>query len=155
MQRRNYISSIFSLLKYGEIFSNTQEKYYFIGAVAPSGPPSSGRGTRSHLKCSPQLNPPRTTGDELYASVSALMISITGHTTVCRSSRMTASKGCSHITFTSQWLSRNTKTSPKEANNGALKIHLGLMMVGSTHCHHPSCTSIVPFAGFSWDFIFI
>ena len=46
-------------------FSNRQEKAYFIGAVAPSGPPSSESGTRSHLKCSPQLKPPRTTGDEL------------------------------------------------------------------------------------------
>lgn len=41
-------------------------------------------------------------------------MSITGHTTVCGSSRMTASKGCNHITFTSQWLSRNTRTSPGE-----------------------------------------
>lgn len=42
-----------------------QEEPYLIGAVAPSGPSSSDAGTRSHLKCRPQLNPPRTTGEEL------------------------------------------------------------------------------------------
>lgn len=43
------------------------------------------------------------------------MTSIRGHTTILWSSRMAASKGSSHTLFTSQWLSRNTRTSPGEA----------------------------------------
>jgi hypothetical protein len=44
---------------------NIKQQSYLIGVVAPSTPPSSERGTRSHLKCNPQLKPPRTTGDAL------------------------------------------------------------------------------------------
>lgn len=50
------------------------------------------------------------------------MMSITGHTTVCGSSRMMASKGCNHITLTSQWLSRNTRTSPAEVKGEGGKV---------------------------------
>lgn len=50
-------------------------------------------------------------------------MSITGHTTVLRSSLMGVSRGCNHISFTSQWLSRNTSTFPTEAKAHKTKIH--------------------------------
>lgn len=49
----------------------------FNDVVATSGPLSSEKETRAHRKCSPLMNAPHTTGDELWESVSALMISIT------------------------------------------------------------------------------
>lgn len=89
-------------------------KTHWLYLMAPSGLLSSDMGTGSHLKCKPQLNPPRTIGEGLYTSVSALMMSMTGQTTVFLFSLMGVSRGWSHASFTSQWLSRNTNTSPEE-----------------------------------------
>lgn len=72
----------------------------------------------SHLNCRYQLKAPLTRGEGLYSRVVESMTSITGHTTILRSLEMAYSRGSSHTRFTSQWLSRNTRTSPGEARTG-------------------------------------
>lgn len=66
-------------------------------------------------------------------SVSALIMSITGHTTVLRSSLIGVSSGCSHISFTSQWLSRNTSTFPAETQAHMTQRFRGNMKYTGTH----------------------
>lgn len=73
---------------------------------------SSPLGRLSHLKCSPQLKPPRTNGLEVYVNVSALMMSMTGITRAVRLAAMRANSGSLHPAFTSMWLSRKMSTSP-------------------------------------------
>ena len=67
-------------------------------------------GKLSHLKCIPQLKPPRTMGDASYSKVSWSMMSTIGMVTVDELSWIRLSSGCSHSTFTSQCESRNTNT---------------------------------------------
>lgn len=69
-------------------------------------------GMESQLKCIPQVKPPLTIGDSLYVNVWGLIISTLGHATVWLSLVISKSNGSSHPLFTSQWLSRNSKTSP-------------------------------------------
>ena len=69
-------------------------------------------GMESQVKCIPQVKPPLTIGDSLYVNVCGLIISTIGHTTVWLSFVISKSNGSSHPLFTSQWLSRNSKTSP-------------------------------------------
>uniref|UniRef100_A0A182KHP4 Uncharacterized protein n=1 Tax=Anopheles christyi TaxID=43041 RepID=A0A182KHP4_9DIPT len=58
-------------------------------------------GRLSHLKCKPQLNPPRTKGLAVYTNVSELMISITGIASIVRSCLIRANNGSIQATFTS------------------------------------------------------
>lgn len=67
-----------------------------------------GRG--SHLKWSPQLNPPRTRGEAVYSSVSAVMTSMIGSATTVLSSCIRDNMGVAHPSVTSQWLSRKINT---------------------------------------------
>lgn len=60
-------------------------------------------------------------------------MSITGHTTVLRSSLIGVSSGCSHISFTSQWLSRNTSTFPAETQAHMTQRFHGNMKYTGTH----------------------
>ena len=56
----------------------------------------------SHEKCSPQLKPPLTIGEDVYSNVSALIISIMGHTTVDLFSTILLRRGGSQSLLTSQ-----------------------------------------------------
>lgn len=83
---------------------------YLNGLANDSGSCNSVALRVSHEKCSPQLKPPFTIGDAVYSKVSDLMMSIIGHTTVFLSFAIRLRSGGSQSTFTSQWLSRNTRT---------------------------------------------
>ena len=89
-------------------------KTYVMGLIISSFVANMAGGTFSHLKWRPQLNPPRTSGLEEYSKVSALIMSMIGMTTAVRfgppasTNRLTI--GSSQPSFTSTWLSRNTRT---------------------------------------------
>lgn len=97
-----------------QLFQKKRIKVTYMKA-SNSGLISGLGGTSSHVKCIPQLNPPRTMVDGVYTKEFGLIRSITGHATVFRLLWILNSSGSNQSLFTSQWLSRNTKTSPLAA----------------------------------------
>ena len=85
---------------------------YLIGLVKFSFVTNFDKSSGSQRKCSPQLKPPLTNGDVLYWNVCELIMSIIGQTTTWEFLEITSSNGGSQPTFTSQWLSRKTRTWP-------------------------------------------
>lgn len=86
-------------------------KTYFTGFTKSLSLLRRDFGILSHLKWRPQLNPPRTKGDEEYWSEFGLIISMIGVTTWLNGScAIRANIGSNHFLFTSTWLSKNTKT---------------------------------------------
>ncbi len=81
-----------------------------------------------------QQSVPLTTGDGPYRNVSLSMISMMGMATVRESLYTRASSGSNHSVFTSQWLSRNTRT----CRNGEVQVVIFFRFIQK----HPSQSKV-------------
>jgi len=114
---------------------------YLIGFTKSSLLRSIDSGIVSQRKKSPQLNPPLTRGEDSYSNVSWLIMSMIGIATLCRLALMCAKSGSSHPSFTSQWLSKNTRTcqsTPEPVNQSTSISTVNINQSTSSQSFSPS-----------------